>query len=67
MLSARNQIKGKVKSVKTGQVMAEVIVAVGDVEMVSLISVESAQKMNLKVGDEVTAVIKATEVMVAKD
>ena len=67
MLSARNQIRGKVKSVKSGQVMAEVIMAVGDIEVVSLISVESVQKMNLKPGDEVTAVIKATEVMVAKD
>ena len=67
VISARNQIKGKVKSVKLGQVMAEVIIAAGNVEIVSLISVGSATKMGLKAGDEVTAVIKATEVMVARD
>jgi len=67
MISARNQIKGKVKSVKLGKVMAEVIMAVGDIEIVSLISAESATRMGLKPGDEVTAVIKATEVIVAKD
>ena len=67
MLSARNQFKGTVKSVKLGQVMAEVVVSVGELEIVSLISRASAEAMGLKIGDEVTAVVKATEVMVAKD
>lgn len=67
MLSARNQFKGTIKSVKLGQVMAEVVIAVDKLEMVSLISRASAEAMSLKVGDEVTAVVKATEVMVAKD
>jgi len=67
MLSARNQFKGTVKSVKLGQVMAEVIVKVGRIEVVSLISRTSAEKLKLKVGDNVTAIIKATEVMVDKD
>ena len=66
MLSARNQFKGTVKSVKLGQVMAEVIVKVGRIEVVSLISRTSAQNLKLKVGDKVTTIIKATEVMVAK-
>ena len=67
MLSARNQIKGRVKAVKLGKVMAEVVIGEGSIEIVSLISVESATKMNLKAGDEVTAVIKSTDVIVAKD
>lgn len=67
MLSARNQFKGTVKSVKLGQVMAEVIVKVGRIEVVSLISRTSAEKLKLKAGDAVTAIIKATEVIVAKD
>jgi|TARA_B100000315_G_C14512253_1_gene557526 molybdopterin-binding protein len=67
MLSARNQIKGKVKSAKLGKVMAEVVIDARGIEIVSLISLESAQKMNLKAGDEVTAVIKSTDVIVAKD
>ena len=67
MLSARNQFKGIIKSVKLGQVMAEVVMSVGKLEIVSLISRASAEAMGLKVGDEVTAVVKATEVMIAKD
>jgi molybdopterin-binding protein len=66
MLSARNQFKAKVKSVKLGTVMAEVIMAVGDIEVVSLISRASAESLKLKAGDEVTAIIKSTEVMVSK-
>ncbi len=67
MLSARNQFKGTVKSIKLGNVMAEVIVTVGNIEVVAAITRGSVEAMNMKVGDTVTAVIKATEVMVAKD
>ena len=67
MLSARNQFKGTVKSVKLGEVMAEVVVAVGGLEVVSAITRGSADHLGLKVGDEVTAVIKSTEVLIAKD
>jgi molybdopterin-binding protein len=66
MLSARNQFKGTVQSVKLGNVMAEVIVAVGGIEIVSLISRTSAEKLGLKAGDAVTAIIKSTEVMIDK-
>ena len=66
MLSARNQFKGTVKSVRLGAVMAEVVITVGDIEVVALISRSSAQKMKLKKGDKATAVVKATEVMVSK-
>jgi molybdopterin-binding protein len=67
MLSARNQFEGVVKSLKLGTVMAEVVVAVGDMEFVSAITRGSAEALGLKVGDKVKAVVKATEVMVAKD
>ena len=66
MLSARNHLKGTIKSVKLGQVMAEIVIEVADMEIVSLVSRESVERMNLKEGDEATAVIKATEVMVEK-
>jgi molybdopterin-binding protein len=66
MLSARNQFKGKVKSVKLGDVVAEVIVAVGTLEFVSVISRTSAEHLQLKMGDEVTAVIKSTEILIDK-
>jgi molybdopterin-binding protein len=67
MLSARNQFKGKVKSVKLGAVMAEVVVTVGDLEIVSAITRASAESLGLKPGDEVTAIIKSTEVLIGKD
>jgi len=67
MLSARNQFQGKVKSVKLGNVMAEIVVDVGSIELVSVITRESAERMGLKAGMTVTAIIKSTEVMVATD
>jgi molybdopterin-binding protein len=66
MLSARNQFKGTVKSVKLGSVMAEVVVTVGDLEIVSAITRGSAEYLGLKAGDTVTAVIKSTEVLIDK-
>ena len=67
MLSARNQFKGTIKSVKLGTVMAEVIMQVGDIEVVAVITRESHDRLALKPGDTATAVIKATEVMIARD
>ena len=68
MLSARNQFAGTVQAVKLGQVMAEVIIKVAPkIEVVSLISRTSAENLKLKKGDKVTAIIKSTEVMVAKE
>ena len=66
MLSARNQFKGTVKDVKLGTVMAEVVVSVGAIEIVSTITRSSAERLGLKPGDSVTAIIKSTEVMIDK-
>jgi molybdopterin-binding protein len=66
MISARNQFKGTIKSVKLGEVMAEVVVTVGTIEIVSLISRTSAEQLGLKTGDQVSAIIKSTEVMISK-
>jgi molybdopterin-binding protein len=65
-LSARNQLAGKVKSVKLGAIMAEVVIEVGGQEIVSEISKSSAERLGLKAGDAVTAIVKATEVMIGK-
>jgi len=65
-LSARNQLRGKVKTVKLGNVMAEVVLEVAGQEMVSVISRGSAERLALKTGDAVTVVIKATEVTIGK-
>ena len=66
MISARNQFPGIVKSIKLGNVMAEVVVSVGDLEVVSAITRGSVDQMGLQVGDQVVAVIKSTEVMIQK-
>jgi molybdopterin-binding protein len=66
MLSARNQFQGVVKSVKKGTVMAEVVVTVGQLEIVSAITRTSADALDLKAGDQVRTVIKSTEVLIDK-
>jgi molybdopterin-binding protein len=66
-LSARNQLRGTVKSVKLGSIMAEVVVDLNGQEVVSAITRGSAERLGLAEGTQVTAVIKATEVMLATD
>jgi len=66
-LSARNQLRGMVKSLDLGDVMAEVVVDLGDgKEVVAEITRRSAERLELKEGEKVVAVIKATEVIIAK-
>jgi len=65
-LSARNQLPGRVKEVNLGGVMGHIVVQVGDHEIESVITRRSVEEMNLQVGDEVTVVIKSTEVMIQK-
>jgi molybdopterin-binding protein len=65
-LSARNQLRGQVKDVKLGSVMAHIVVQVGDHEIESVITRRSAEEMNLKSCDDVTVVNKSTEVMIQK-
>ncbi len=66
-LSARNHLKGEVTEVLLGTVTALITVKVGDNMVESLITKRSAEELKLKKGDKVTAVIKATEVMIQKD
>jgi molybdopterin-binding protein len=65
-ISARNQLTGTVQSIKTGAVMAEVIVNVDAGTVAAVITDSSREHLSLKEGDQVTVVIKATEVMIAK-
>jgi molybdopterin-binding protein len=67
-ISARNILKGKVKQLKHGAVNTEVIIELKPgVEVVSIITKESAEALKLKKGRAVYAVIKASNVMVAVD
>ncbi|MGB0062342.1 TOBE domain-containing protein [Candidatus Binatus sp.] len=65
-LSARNHLKGEITEVILGTVTALITVKVGDNVVESVITKRSAEEMGLKKGDKVTAVIKATEVMIQK-
>ena len=66
-LSARNQLKGRIEEVRIGSVMAHVMVRVGENIIESVITRLSAEELDLKKGDTVTAVIKSTEVLLQKD
>ena len=63
-LSARNQLRARVAGIRTDGLMAEVRLAVGDQEIVSIITSASAERLGLAVGGAVLAVIKSTEVMI---
>jgi molybdopterin-binding protein len=66
-LSARNQLKGTVTAVTSGAVMAEVVVDIGGQEVVAAITRGSVESLALAAGDDVTVVIKATEVILGKN
>ncbi len=67
-ISARNRLEGTVKKVEKGIVTAKVKIAIdAPVVVTAIISKEAVEELNIKEGDPVEAVIKATEVMVAKE
>jgi molybdopterin-binding protein len=66
-LSARNKLRGQIQEIVFGDVMAHVVVRVGDTLIESIITRRSAEELKLKKGDTVAAVVKATEVMIQKD
>jgi molybdopterin-binding protein len=65
-LSTRNQLRGEVTGVKLGGIMAEVVVDIGGQTIVAAITRESAEHLELAEGDDVTVLVKATEVMLGK-
>ena len=65
-LSARNHLPGIIDEIVMGDVLAHITVRVGEHVIESVITRRSAEEMGLKKGDTVTAVVKATEVMLAK-
>ena len=66
-LSARNHLKGTIEEITWSEVLVHVTVHVGENVIESVITRRSAEEMSLKKGDTVTAVIKATEVMISKE
>lgn len=67
-ISARNQIKGKIVDLKKGATTAHVRVDIGGGQvMTSSVTNEAVDELGLKVGDNVTVVVKASDVMIAVD
>ncbi len=65
-LSARNQIKGRITTVTRGQTTGHVHIDIGGVTVHASITNEAIDELDLKVGDDAMAVIKASDVMIAK-
>ena len=66
-LSARNKLPGVVKSVTQGEAIANVELEVSGLRVVASVTVEAVRELGVEVGKEVTAVIKASDVMLAVD
>ncbi len=66
-LSARNQIPARVTGITTGEAIANVEMEAGGVRLVASITIEAVQQLGLSEGSQVTAVIKASDVIVATD
>jgi len=66
-ISARNKFKGTIEEITLGSVMAKVKINIGNGNIISsVITIESVAELKLKVGDEVYAIVKSTEVMIGK-
>jgi molybdopterin-binding protein len=65
-VSGRNQLAGKVVSVRIEGLLAEIILAIGDAHVTAIITAEAARELRLKKGDTAAALIKSTDVMVER-
>jgi molybdopterin-binding protein len=65
-ISGRNQLVGRIDSVRISGLMAEVKISIGGQQIVSIITANSAREMQLKAGQTAAALIKATEVMILR-
>ena len=64
--SARNLITGKIIRVETDKIMAKVVVEIQPAAITSIITKESVEDLDLKVGDTVKVMVKSTSVMIVK-
>jgi len=65
-LSGRNQLVGRIESVRISGLMAEVVISIGEQQITSIITARSAREMGLKAGQTAAALIKSTEVMILR-
>ena len=65
-VSGRNQLVGRIDSVRISGLMAEIKISIGGQQITSIITASSAREMQLKPGQTAAALIKATEVMILR-
>ncbi len=65
-ISARNQMKGKVLDIEKGDIVAMVKIQIEPATITAVITKEAAEALDIKKNDKVTAIVKATEVMIGK-
>jgi molybdopterin-binding protein len=66
-LSARNQLRGSVTAINKGEAIANVVMDIAGQRLVASITVEAVDDLGLQEGSSVTAVIKASDVLIATD
>lgn len=66
-LSARNQLRGTVTEIRRGEAIANVVLDVAGQRLVASITVEAVQELGLSEGSEATAIVKASDVIIATD
>jgi molybdopterin-binding protein len=65
-VSGRNQLAGKILSIRVEGLLAEVVLAVGENHVTSIITASAVRELQLKKGDSVAALIKSTDVMIER-
>ena len=65
-VSGRNQLSGKVVSIRFEGLLAQIILAIGDQQITAIITADAAREMNLRKGDTAAALVKATEIMIER-
>ena len=65
-VSGRNQLSGKIVSIRIEGLLAQIVFAVGDQQITAIITADAAREMNLRKGETAAALVKATDIMVER-
>ncbi len=65
-VSGRNQLLGKIVSIRVEGLLAQVVLAIGEQQITSIITADAARELDLKKGDTAAALVKATDVMIER-
>ncbi len=65
-ISGRNQLVGKIVSIRIEGLLAQVVISIGEQQITSIITADAARELNLKKGDTAAALVKSTDVMIER-